>query len=126
VATSTPDDDATVTVQDVAEAVIELSQEKAAVEAEVASLKAEARARQRIAAEKEVDDLISGGYVLPKQRPVMVELAQNDRDRFQTLVPENPIVDLSERGVQTHDAPDAEKLNEEIARLSALAETTGK
>lgn len=125
---NTDDEDEVITVKDVAEAVIELSQEKVALEERVADLVAEASARFEQATVAEVDALVQAGRILPAQRDVMLRLARNDRETFAALVPESAIVSLSEDGVTVHERPANSSFEEEIARLSAKAEdlTGGK
>jgi hypothetical protein len=118
------DDDGPVTLDDVANAVIELSQEKLSLSSTVEALKAEAETAKKEKAEAEVDALVRVGRVLPKSRDTMVELSMSDREKFESLLPENPIVSLSADGVTTHDEPDNatfEAAAEEVARIVALA-----
>ena len=61
------------------------------------------------------------GKVLPKQKDVMVTLAMNDRETFDALVPDNPIVSLEEKGFEIDESPGSEKMDAEIERLTALA-----
>lgn len=121
------DPETDISIQDVAEAVIELSQEKVALAEQVAALTTENEARKNAAIETEIDSLVKAGRILPKQRDAMVKLAREDRETFEALVPDNALVSLSEDGVTVHEAPENEKLDEEVARLSALAnEMTGR
>jgi hypothetical protein len=117
-------DEDEITMSDIAEAVIEVATEKASLEDQVAELSRKNEMAEQKAAEAEVDDLITKGRVLPVQREVMVELARTDRDKFDKLVPDSPIVKLSEEGVTVHEDGDSEKrqqLEEDIERLSNLA-----
>jgi Mu-like prophage I protein len=119
-------DDSEVTIKDVAEAVIELSQEKAASDERIATLVEMNEQAQQAATANEVDDLVKAGRVLPAQRDAMVQLANSDRDMFDQLVPAAPIVSMDESGVTTHQETPVEKLDEEITRLTAVAdEMTG-
>lgn len=124
-------EDEQVTITDVAEAVIELSQEKMALAEQVAVLTAEREEAIAEAREQEIDDLVRQGRILPKQRDVMLELSVADRDRFEALLPDSPIVSLSEEGVTVHDdgAIDEGKFDEDVERLVQLAndmQTGGK
>jgi hypothetical protein len=112
-----------ITIQDVAEAVIELSQEKIGLETQVHDLLQEREAAQAAAAEREVDGLIKSGRVLPKQREAMVGLARTDRQTFEALIPDKAVVSLSEDGVTVHDdgSIDTEKFDEDVSRLVGLA-----
>lgn len=119
--------DTEISIKDVAEAVIELSQEKVALAEQVATLTTENETRKNAAIESEIDGLVTAGRILPKQREVMLKLAREDRETFEALVPDTALVSLSEDGVTVHEAPDNEKLEAEVARLSALAtEMTGR
>jgi hypothetical protein len=121
------DPETDISIKDVAEAVIELSQEKVALAEQVAELTSENEARKNAAIETEIDSLVQAGRILPKQRDAMLKLAREDRETFEALVPDNSLVSLSEDGVTVHEAPENEKLDEEVARLSALAnEMTGR
>lgn len=120
-------EDAEITVQDVAEAVIELSQEKVTLSAQITELLEEREALRLSALEDEVDDLISEGRILPKQRDAMIKLANEDRETFDALLPEDSIVALSAVGVDTHDAPDrSTKFQADIDRLADMANQTTK
>lgn len=113
-----------ITIKDVADAVIELSNEKMTLEASVEALQKEAEERKAQAAADEVQSLIDDGKILPKQRDAMIKLAREDRETFEALVPEDSLVELSERGVTTHEAPDSEaqeKLKSEVDRYVELA-----
>lgn len=87
------------------------------------------QAVERIAAlekrnvETEIDALVGEGRILPAKRDAMLNLALSNREIFDTLLPEEPLVKLSvENGV----APRAEEHNKqevdvdaELARLTA-------
>jgi hypothetical protein len=120
-------DEEVVTVQDVANAVIELSQEKVELAGEVATLRAQAETNAQEKAEAEIDKLIGEGRILPKQRDAMIKLSRADRETFDALVPETPLVSLSADGVTYHEEPGNQKFEEtkaEIDRLVALANDT--
>jgi hypothetical protein len=72
------------------------------------------------AATDEVEALVKAGKVLPKQKDVMIALALSNREQFEALVPDDSIVQLTEKGVETHDAPDTTK-QAEIDRIAAMA-----
>lgn len=118
------DDDA-LTVSDVANAVIELAEEKVALSSQVDSLIAVNEQLAQREAEKEVDDLIKQGRILPKQRATMIALSRADRSAFESLLPDNPIVALSQTGVETFDAPEqSEQFKQDVERLARLANGT--
>ncbi len=110
-----------VAIKDVADAVIELAEERVALSAQVETLSAAAETAALEKAANEVDSLIAKGRILPKSREVMIGLSRSDRDTFDALVPDSAIVALSADGVDVFDTPKNEKLDTEIARLSALA-----
>jgi hypothetical protein len=110
-----------ITLQDVAEAVVEVATEKVELANTVADLKAEADALRLSRATDEVERLIGEGKILPKQKDVMIRLSQEDRDTFEALLPEDAIVSLSEDGVEVHDERDNEKFESEKERLLKLA-----
>lgn len=91
----------------------------------MAELKAESDALKLTNATTEVDALVHSGRILPAQRDAMLELSMSNREMFDRLVPENPIVSLSEDGVTTHDAPESNNLDAEVERLSATAMQAG-
>lgn len=117
-------EESAITVTDVAEAVVELSQEKIELSAQVADLVKENKERADAAAVTEVDALVSAGKVLPTQKDVMVKLAREDRETFEALIPEQAIVSLSEEGVTVHDRPGNEEFDAEVERLRSIAQPT--
>jgi hypothetical protein len=94
-------------VKDLAEAVVELSNNSKALTAQVQELKDEKAALKLSAAEAEVDSLIKQARILPAQRDAMVKLSVNDRETFDAIVPATALVSLSEAGATVHEAPDA-------------------
>ena len=110
-----------VTIKDVADAVIELAEERVALSSQVSDLVAANEAMSLKAAEDEIDGYIRAGRVLPKQRDAMISLSRNDRDTFDSLLPEDAIVALSESGLTVHDAPEAEAFEKSVERLAAIA-----
>lgn len=108
-------------ISDVAAAVIELSQEKMELAATVARLDEESTALKLSAADAEVSQMVRAGRILPAQKDAMLELKLSNPDMFDRLVPDAPLVELSARGVDVHDEPTSKKFDEEIERLSQLA-----
>lgn len=104
------------TVEEVGQAVVELAGEKVALAKAVTEQKAEIDKLKLSAAQSEVKSLVSTGHILPKQEEVMIRLAVEDRTTFDALLPDNPLVSLSETGVTVHDKP----ANEEVANEEAL------
>lgn len=114
--------DGEIGIKDVADAVIELAEERVALSAQVAALTEANDAMVTREAEAEVDSLIQQGRVLPKQRETMIALSMEDREKFDAILPEDAIVALSAVGVDTHEAPAVSAtFKTDIERLSALA-----
>ena len=116
-------DDGELSVRDVAEAVIELSQTNTTLVEQVAALSAANEAMEQERATHEVDELIRAGRVLPRQRETMIRLARTDRETFDELVPDEAIVSLSEDGVTTHQSTVSDESKAEVDRLIDLAKT---
>lgn len=120
-------DEDTIGIRDIAEAVVELSGEKVELEKKVQSLVEEAETAKLSNATAEVEALIKEGRILPKQKDDMIALSMENREMFDRLVPEQPIVSLSATGVTTHEESDSAKFAEETTRLLELANNlTGK
>jgi hypothetical protein len=118
-----------ITVKDVADAVIELANERVELSGQVGTLIEANEALVKKEAAAEIDSLIQAGRILPKQRNAMIALSMDDRETFDALLPDDSIVALSETGITTYDEPaDATKRADDIARLSEIANrsTTGK
>lgn len=114
--------DGEITIKDVADAVIELAEERVSLSAQVTALTEANEAMVAREAEAEIDALIKQGRILPKAREAMVALSQSDRATFDAILPEDSIVALSAVGVETHEAPaESETLKADIARLAELA-----
>jgi len=112
---SNTDDDKTISTETVATAVQELATNNVTLTNRLTQL-------ERKDAEHAVDTLISEGKILPAKRDVMVTLKLSNTELFDQLIPETPIVKLSqEKGVNEPKA-DAHKIDvdAEIARLSAV------
>jgi hypothetical protein len=110
-------------IRDVAEAVIELAREKSDMEVRVTELVNERDAQVALAAQVDVEAKIASGHILPTQKDAMVKLARTDPDTYKALVPQAPIVDMTEDGVTVTDATTtmSAEAEQEIARLSAMA-----
>lgn len=76
----------------------------------------------KTAAETRVDDEIRAGRLLPKQKDAQVKLLLSNAELFEELLPEKPIVSLSQSGEeQGHDKVEDihdQTVQDEIARLS--------
>jgi hypothetical protein len=115
-------DGSTITPVDIAEALVELSHTVQEQGETVTALRSRNEQLVRERAEDEVDGLIQVGRVLPKQRDDMIELSLSNRDMFDRLVPENPVVSLSETGVTVFEEPEKAKKHEEtVDHYVALA-----
>lgn len=108
-------------VKDLAEAVVELSNSGKALAAEVKELQDEKAELKLSAAEAEVDGLIKQGRVLPAQKDALVKLSVNDRATFDALIPATALISLSESGVTVHEAPDAGHA-EKVKHYTEIAE----
>lgn len=117
-----PDSNATLSLKDVASAVVELAEENVALSNSVSVL---TTANEQMLADKaaaEVDSLIKQGRILPKSRETMIALSQSDRGSFDSLVPDTALVSLSAVGVDTFDTPEkSEEMKSNIERLASLA-----
>lgn len=114
-------DEDTIGIQDIAEAVVELSGEKLNLEKTVAQLVKEANEAKLSAATAEVEALIHAGRVLPKQKNVLIALSMEDRESFDALVPDQVIVPLSAEGVTVHDEAHSQRYTDETTRLLDMA-----
>lgn len=76
-------------------------------------------------AANEVEGLVRTGHILPKDKEAMKELFLSNKELFDKLVPEKPVVKLShtndELGFETVDEAHKETVDSEIARLSNVA-----
>lgn len=116
------------TVVDVAEAVVELSQERAEQNERIQVLELSLAKETEGRLEQEIDGYVTAGRILPAQREGMLKLAAADRDHFDSILPDKSIVDFGEKGVEIHDET-TEKLEEDVDRLVTLAnslQTGGK
>lgn len=97
-------------ITDAGESIVTLSNE-------VQSLK---EADTKKDAEAHVDSLVRSGHILPKHRDAQVTLMLSNKDLFDELLPENPLVTLSnEQGTAEEPATDQTTAQSEVARLTA-------
>lgn len=119
-ASTSPDE---VSLSDVVQAVAQVAERNLELRATVDELKASQAAN-------EVDGYISTGLVMPKQRDAFIKLALTDRDMLAALLPEQPIVKMSDpEGVPAPDSNEPKfDLDQELARLTNLRHelSTGK
>lgn len=108
--------DSDVSIADIANGVIELSNNYKTMSNTVSTL-------SRKSAEAEVDDAVRAGKILPAQRTAYVELKLSDEKMYKSLVPETAIVALSnEQGVAIHDMPNnGAGVNDDAAEIARIA-----
>lgn len=70
------------------------------------------------AAEADVDALVGKGLILPKNRDAMVQLSMSDADLFKSLIPDTPLVALSNEQGTGRTFTDDEVAQSEIDRLT--------
>lgn len=115
------DEDKTISSETITTAVQELATTNVTLTNRLTTL-------ERRDAEHAVDTLIGEGKILPAKREVMVTLKLSNAELFDQLVPETPIVKLTnEQGVNEPKA-DAHKvdIDSEVERLSKLLATNKK
>lgn len=100
VALSDADED-DLSIEDVAQGVVELSRNYADQFERLQAMESEK-------AESEVDALVAQGRILPAQREAMLKIRLSDVETFESIVPEESIVSLSEYGVTSHQRPAGE------------------
>ncbi len=87
------------------------------------ALSATVKEAEEALALSEVEALVTEGRILPAQRDAMLELRLSNKEMFDRLVPEQPLVSLSAeegQGVQDSDLDSQETdIAQEIARLTA-------
>jgi hypothetical protein len=96
----TGDEDVTSVITD---AVLELSATNTMLSEQVAVLSAAHQADIKDKASREVRDLIRQGRILPVQEAAMLELRLSNVELFNSIVPNDSIVGLSEVGVTTSE-----------------------
>lgn len=86
-------------------------------------------AGEKNAAEARVDALVKEGRILPKNKDAQVRLLLSNSELFEELLPEKPLVKLSndgsaETGLEPVDEQHNETVSSEIARLTAQLQTS--
>lgn len=116
-------DDSEVSAEDVVSAISTLHDQNVELSNKVDSL-IEADAKK--SAEARVDDLIAKGFILPKKRDTFVALCLSDAETFESIVPDEPVVKLSnEEGADAgSEKDDAKNLADEIDRIAGSREAT--
>jgi hypothetical protein len=95
-----------ITLDDIAAGVVELANNLSAAQSRLDSITEERDALTLSNAETAIDALVAEGRILPHQRDDMLALSVTDHDMFERILPKDAIVELSERGVTTHDPKD--------------------
>ena len=90
---------------------------------EKVALAAQVKEASDQAAALEVEGLVREGRILPAQKEAMLELRLSNPEMFEKLVPEKPLVALSqEEGTDVTDSdlnPQESEIDQEVARLTA-------
>ena len=116
-------DGAAPSAEDIVAAVATLAEERVELSAKVDTLVEESRNAK---AEARVDELVAGGFITPVKRDASVKLLLSNSDLFEELLPEQPVVALSEEsGREIKSEEQDVTIENEIARLSADAEAQG-
>lgn len=110
-------------LSDVADGVIALARDSAALREENVGLSAKVETYEKAQAEADVEAAVSAGKILPAQREAMLELRLSNAEMYNRLVPENAIVSLSEDGVTSHERTPNADLDKAAAEIQRLAET---
>lgn len=112
-----------VSQSDVVHAVAELATRNASLSTELSAYGERMAVLERENAKTEVGRLVSEGRVLPAQEATYVELAMTNRELFDKLVPDKPLVALShESGVTPQSAQERDQewdIDAEVVRLTA-------
>lgn len=93
---------------------------------QIVSLSAEVETQKQDALDKEavadVDKLVLTGFILPAKKEAAVKLRKADKDLFEEMLPENPIIKLSvEEGDTPVELP-GKTYQEEIDRIMGLSD----
>jgi len=107
-------EDGKVELSDVVGAVAELAQTSVALSSSVQAL-------QRQGAEREIDGYVQQGRVLPKQRAFFVDLALTNRDGLEVMLPDEPVVKLSNQVGTAGDEGTASQVGDIDAEVARLA-----
>lgn len=116
-----PEEGSDITVRDVAEAVVEVSEGSVALSNRVKELEGELEAAENEKLEKEIDRLSKDGFIPPAKKESMLELARTNRELFDSILPDQPILKLSESGYTVHEETRDEDMEKDIDRLVQLA-----
>lgn len=111
----------TASVDDVVTAITEVHTKNIELSAKVTKLEEDST---KAAAEARVDSLVKEGKILPKNKDAQVQLLLSNAELFDALLPEKPLVKLSnegnaESGFEPTDETHEQTVKDEIARLTA-------
>ena len=98
------------------------------VAAENVSLTKRLETMERSAAETEIDALVKEGRILPKSRDAMIELSLSNREQFDAILPDKPMVDMTTVGVESVEltgSSSTSSLEEGRAKARAIMEANG-
>lgn len=120
---SSTEDGAAPSAEDIVAAVATLAEERVELSNKVNTLVEESRVSK---AEARVDELIGGGFITPAKRDSSLKLLLSNSELFDELLPEKPIIELSqESGREKKDEAPEKNVEDEIARLTAQASAQG-
>jgi hypothetical protein len=98
-------DGSKVSVADLAQGLVELSNTTKAQATKIETLEARNQELALSAAETEIDGYVKAGRILPAQREAMLSLSMKDRETFDAILPEKALINLSgEAGVAVHES----------------------
>jgi len=110
------------TVEEFVASVTNAHDKIVSLSAEVETVKKEVSDKE---AESEVEKLRLTGFILPKNVEAMTELRKSNKDLFDKLIPESPVIKLSvEDGEEPTDEPGQKTYADEIERLVKLSDET--
>lgn len=107
-----------ITGEEIISSVVELAETNVALSARLETLEKDKAATA-------VDKLVAEGFILPAQRDTMLELKLTNPELFDKLLPETPLVKLSNEKGFIPDAPNTTAIDDEIARLTNMATANG-
>jgi hypothetical protein len=113
---SAKNDEQTTKLTEQASKLTEQSSKLEEQDAKLAKLAEQNEALRLSSAQAEIDTLIQEGRILPKQRERMLALSMNDRETFDDLLPDTSIVSLSESGVTNHVDSRSDETQKELDR----------
>ena len=112
-----------VTTDDIVSAVAQLAQDNVKLSSTAEDAVTRVAALEKVNLSNEIDGYVSAGKILPAKRDAYLSLALSNREAFDALLPDEPLVKLNnEQGVgQTGEEHKKQELDveSEIARLTA-------